>query len=249
MGGVAMQIKWSILIPAVVLVSLSGYYVTTSETQPQEVSVLSESPPQLQELALEEVIPPVQEEPEVAPPQTEEVEAVEETEEVVIEVPEEAPEEPEELIEEPIEVEEPGAPLEEELEEPELPEEEPEDPVEQEIPLEEEVEAIPAQPLDSDLYHLVGEYTSDQGVPVVIQFVDGFYQITLQGLTDSHHTIEDRTEAGSDTTALFITCASLPITIDLERAADGTLSVTVYMLDNPEPFMVATATPNAVGDI
>lgn len=236
-----MQIKWSILIPAVVLVSLSSYYVATSEPQPLEVSVLSESPSLPQQVEQEEPIPPVQEVPEVAPPVAEAVapvedETVEEPEDVVIEIP----------IEEP---QEPAPPIEAPLEEPEIPAEEPADAVEQEIPPEEEAEATPAQPLESDLYQLVGEYTSDQGVPVVIQFVDGFYQITLQGLTDSHHTIEDRTEAGSDTTALFITFASLPITMNLERAPDGTLFVTVYMLDNPEPFMVATATPNESEDI
>lgn len=229
-----MGIKWSILIPAVVLISLSGYYVAT---QPEEATISATLIAPV-EVSAEEI--PVDE-------PTPEIE-IEDAPILQVEVVEPLPEEEEVPIqEEPLLEEE--EPLEEEevLDEEELPQEEEEEEAptdEAEEPLEEEppVTTTVHQSLSADIYDLAGSYMSDQGVAVEIAFADGYYTISLQGMSDRHSSITELSPPSGNTLDLQIALTSMPIVISLSRSEDGTLTIAAYMSGGAAPILSATAT-------
>lgn len=99
-----------------------------------------------------------------------------------------------------------------------------------------------AQPLDSDIYDLAGSYMSDMGIPVEIAFIDGFYHISLQGMSDSHHTVTERTAPSGNTLDLEITLSSLPLTVYLTRSEEGVLTIAAYLSGGSAPMLSTTAT-------
>lgn len=235
-----MTIKWSILLPALVLISLSGYYIAT---QPEGTTISATG---ITPVAVSTTVEVQVDEPEL---QIEtQPEPIQPTQEVEEEVP--ADETPIPEAPEPDVQEEEKPPLEEEsalVEEEPAPEPEEPDPqldepdTQEEEPTPQETASAP-QPLDSDIYSLSGSYLSDQGVTVDIQFTDGFYRISLQGMSDSHHTITELSPPSGNTLDLSITLTNLPFTVTLSRSEDGTLSIAAYMAGSTAPMLSATAT-------
>lgn len=253
------SVRWSILVPTLVLTALSSYYalsqpaaeavelpdaiplvVPETETAPLVTQTPTPDPevdtPQLgsvvivtDEVILEETAPEPEAEPEVEP----EVEPSIDLESLDLDALESTIEE--------VLGDEMTALLESQFSQTEG----------DAAPLEDAESALgqasvsTAQPLASDIYNLAGAYTSDMGISVNILFVDGFYTMTFQGITDRHHTITEVTPPSGNTLHLSVTLTNLPITMDLVRDEAGLFTITAYMAGSTTPILSTTATKSA----
>ncbi len=249
-----MKIKFSILIPAITLCALSGYYIysapqeigqalaaessqitTTTAITSQPLVTTSSEEPEPQTEPLPETDPLPQLGVEIIVP--EELEEQEESDELeILEVPDSTDQQQDNLDN--LDYLEDLENLDELI--PALPNQD----AEVTLPLEDSSSesSSNSQPLDSDIYQLAGSYMSDMGVAVDIAFSDGFYFISLQGMSDSHSSITELTPPSGNTLDLAITLSNLPLTVYLSRDEAGVLSIAAYLSGGAAPMLSATAT-------